>query len=496
MKKNFADNRELMEIKEEDLIRSEDGKCYLDLDKTSSRIPASVIFERNKEEIQAIIDCISDGIFITDGEGYTLMYNKTSQEHLGEGAPNIIGKNVREIVEEGYWSESLSLQVIESRKAVSKIQIVNDQELLSTSIPYFQDGKITKIITTDRNIADLAEMSRQLQKTAKTLEKYESGLEYYIRQNTNKDPIVCKSSQMRELIEYAIKAAKQDVTVLIQGESGVGKEVFANLIFWNSTRRNGPFIKINCATIPENLIESELFGYEKGSFTGAEQKGKPGIFEIADKGTILLDEIGELPMHVQSKLLRVLQEKEFMRIGGRNPIPLDVRVIAATNIKLKKAVAEGKFREDLYYRLNIIPIEIPPLRKREDDIPEMVNKFLQEFNKKYRQSKEIEKEALLVFADYDWPGNVRELKNVMERLIITTEGDLITKSQVSSQIYSDRRVEDILAEKGKTLQEQLEAFEKRLLERTYKQAGSGSETARILGVNKSTISKKLKKYGL
>jgi transcriptional regulator with PAS, ATPase and Fis domain len=150
MKKNLADNRELMEIKEEDLIRSEDGKCYLDLDKTSSRIPASVIFERNKEEIQAIIDCISDGIFITDGEGYTLMYNKTSQEHLGEGAPNIIGKNVREIVEEGYWSESLSLQVIESRKAVSKIQIVNDQELLSTSIPYFQDGKITKIITTDR----------------------------------------------------------------------------------------------------------------------------------------------------------------------------------------------------------------------------------------------------------------------------------------------------------------------------------------------------------
>jgi TyrR family helix-turn-helix protein len=175
---------------------------------------------------------------------------------------------------------------------------------------------------------------------------------------------------------------------------------------------------------------------------------------------------------------------------------LDVRVIAATNIKLKKAVAEGKFREDLYYRLNIIPIEIPPLRDREDDIPEMVNKFLQEFNKKYRQSKEIEKEALRVFADYDWPGNVRELKNVMERLIITTEGDLITKSQVSSQIYSDKRVEDILAEKGKTLQEQLEAFERRLLERTYKQAGSGSEAARILGVNKSTISKKLKKYGL
>lgn len=486
-----------IEIKEEDIIRGVDNKLYLNIEKISHKIPASIILERGKKEIQAIIDCISDGIYITDGEGYTLMYNKASGEYLKEEVPNIIGKNVREMVSEGYWSESLSLEVIKQKKKISKIQIVNEQEILSTSIPYYKDGKIDMIISTDRNVSDLAALSKQLSKTEETLKKYEVGLDYYIKQNAGKDKIIYKSKAMEDLLEYVKRAAAQDVTILIQGESGVGKEVLSNFIHKNSQRRNEAYIKINCATIPESLIESELFGYEKGTFTGAEQKGKPGLFEIANNGTMLLDEITELPMNMQSKLLRVLQEKEIMRVGGRSNIPVNVRIIAATNINLKRAIAEGKFREDLFYRLNIVPVEIPPLRERKEDIQEMVLCFLYELNKKYHMKKKISVEGLNIFEEYQWPGNVRELKNVMERLIITSEKDVITEKQIFSQIYNESALnKDTAIDPQKTLYEQIEEFEKGLLRSTYELTGSGSETARMLGINKSTVSKKFKKYGI
>ena len=247
---------------------------------------------------------------------------------------------------------------------------------------------------------------------------------------------------------------------------------------------------------PENLIESELFGYERGSFTGADKKGKIGLFEIASNGTILLDEITELSMHMQSNLLRVLQECEIMRVGGRERIPVDVRVIAATNVNLKKAIMEGKFREDLFYRLNIIPLEIPPLRERVEDIEEMIHSFTEQFNKKYHVNKKIDDNSVEIITKYEWPGNVRELKNVIERLIVTSDSDIITKNQVASQIYNDAIVVDALAATGISLTEQVELFEKRLLEMTLERAVTDSEAARMLGINKSTISKKIKKYGL
>lgn len=457
---------------------------------------ANNIMEKVEFEIQSIIDCIHDGIYITDGEGNTLMLNKASRESISGELPDLIGKNVREMVSEGYWSESICLEVMKQRKPISKIQIVDGKEILTTVIPYFKNGELVRMVATDRNISDLAETTRQLQKTRKTLEKYESGLEYYRKQHALSEDIIYKSEAMTNLVESALKVAKQDVTVLIQGESGTGKEVLSNLIYQNSLRKNGPFIKINCATIPENLIESELFGYEKGAFTGADKKGKIGLFEIASNGTMLLDEITDLSLHMQSNLLRVLQEKEIMRIGGRERIPIDVRIIVATNVNLKKAVTEGKFREDLFYRLNIIPLDLPPLRERAEDIEEMIKKFLQQFNKKYHVEKKINPEAIKVFTAYEWPGNVRELKNVIERLIVTTEGEEITKKQAASQIYSDSSIMQALGEGDKTLMEQVDIFEKRLLEMTLKKSNSCSEAAKILGVSKSTISKKMKKYSI
>lgn len=487
---------EKVELDKKDIREEKNGLIYFDAELVASKLPTKVLFDYSKSEIQSIIDCIHDGIYITDGDGYTLMLNKASRDLIPEDIPNLIGKNVREMVAEGYWNESICLEVIKQKKPVSKIQIVNNAEILTTVIPYFKNGKLKRMVATDRNVSDLAELTRQLQKTEKALQKYESGLEYYRKQNIPSESIIYKSKVMQDLVDSALKVAKQDVTILIQGESGTGKEVLANLIYSNSLRKNEPFIKINCATIPENLIESELFGYEKGSFTGADKKGKIGLFEIASNGTLLLDEITELSMHMQSNLLRVLQENEIMRIGGRERIPIDVRIIAATNLNLRKAIVEGKFREDLFYRLNIIPFEVPPLRERADDIEEMIKCFIEQFNKKYHVVRTIDDDAMEIFSKYEWPGNVRELKNVIERLIVTNDSEGITRSQVASQIYSDSVIADALNGTGKSLTEQVELFEKRLLQMTLEKAMTSSEAARMLGVNKSTISKKIKKYGI
>lgn len=451
---------------------------------------------KNNQEIQSVIDCIHDGIYITDGQGTTLMVNEASKLVCAKEIPNIIGKNVIDIVEAGYWSESICLEVIKQKKAVSKVQVVNGVEILSSGMPYFENGEISYIVTIDRNVFGLAEMQRKLMESQETIEKYQTDIEYYKKLSNHTDEMVCQSNNMRSLFDIAMKIAKQDVTVLISGETGTGKEVLANLIYENSERKNARFIKINCAAIPENLLEAELFGYEKGAFTGADHKGKIGLFELADKGTILLDEIGELPYSMQSKLLRVLQEKELMRIGGQKSIPVDVRIIAATNANLKSTVASGTFREDLFYRLNVISLQVPPLRERPEDIMAMASFFLSKYNKKYHAEKRFDDNAVAAFVGYPWPGNVRELANIIERLILTSESDQITHSQIFGRIYDDKTEFPIEISESGSLMQQLADFEKQLLQKEIQLGRNGSEIARMMGVNKSTISKKLKKYGI
>jgi transcriptional regulator with PAS, ATPase and Fis domain len=301
---------------------------------------------------------------------------------------------------------------------------------------------------------------------------------------------------MRTVVEKALRVARLDTTVLLTGESGTGKELVANLIYKNSERTGKPFIKINCAAIPENLLESEFFGYEKGSFSGANKDGKAGIFELVNGGTIFLDEIGDLPIMLQSKLLRVIQEKEIRRIGGNVNIPIDVRIITATNLDLAKAVEEGRFREDLFYRLNVVPIVIPPLRERKDDIEKLTIHFVEKFNKKFKMNKQISPEAISILQSYDWPGNVRELRNVLERIFVAYDGRMISKSQVENQLPIRKQdPENIKGKYTGTLDQIMDAYEKELLISLLNKHRP-VDVANLLGVNKSTISRKIRKHNI
>ena len=302
----------------------------------------------------------------------------------------------------------------------------------------------------------------------------------------NYDGVIAKSEAMQKIIDMVSRVANSKANILLTGESGVGKDVMANYIHKRSNRAGNSFIVINCGAIPENLIESELFGHEKGSYTGADRMGK-GKFELADKGTIFLDEIGELPLHAQVKFLRVLQEKQIYRIGSEKSISVDVRIIAATNKNLSEEVEKGNFREDLYYRLNVVNLEIPPLRDRKDDIPVLAEYFLMEFSKDYdKKIKYFEVEALNYLMDYEWKGNVRELKNVIERsvLVANDEEELLLKNHLPKEITGLDLNDDINDNKEKTLAD----YEKMIIENTLKRyEGNKTKTAEVLGIKRQTL---------
>lgn len=311
----------------------------------------------------------------------------------------------------------------------------------------------------------------------------------------NYDGVIAKSDAMQKIIDMVSRVANSKANILLTGESGVGKDVIANYIHKKSNRSKNSFIVINCGAIPDNLIESELFGYEKGSFTGADHMNK-GKFELADKGTIFLDEIGELPLHAQVKFLRVLQEKQIYRIGSEKSIKIDVRIIAATNKNLLEEVEKGTFREDLYYRLNVVNLEIQPLRERKDDIPVLAEYFLVEFSNEYnKQAKYFEVEALNYLMDYEWKGNVRELRNVIERsvLVANDEEELLLKEYLPKEITGLEFIDDICDKKEKTLAD----YEKIIIENTLKRYdGNKTKTADVLGIKRQTLYNKLKDYEL
>lgn len=308
--------------------------------------------------------------------------------------------------------------------------------------------------------------------------------------------MVGSSEKMKKVFEKIEKVARTDSSVIIYGESGTGKELVARALHYRSPRREGPFVKVNCAALAEGVLESELFGHEKGAFTGAIRR-KKGKFELANTGTIFLDEVGDIPPAIQVKLLRVLQEKEIERVGGEGPIKVDVRIVAATNRDLPKMVEEGKFREDLFYRLHVIPIYLPPLRERKEDIPELVRHFLRKKCAQLgRKVPEVDPKALELLMEYDWPGNVRELENVLERAIVLCEGDRIGPSDLP--LLVEREGDVLRVPEGEVpLPEMLESLERQLIERALEKArGVKAEAARILGIKTSTLYYKMEKYGM
>lgn len=443
------------------------------------------------DELIPILDSISDAIFIDDAQGFTLWINKASEELYKISRKEIIGKHVSFLENEGIFTPSVARLVMEKKKEVSIIHENKDgKRLLTTGIPIMDAaGSMSKIITTTHDITELINLQNQLESFQNTL----SGLK--VQEGFN--DIVANSPSMYNVIQLTKRLSDIDSTVLITGESGVGKGVIAKLLHENGSRRDHPYVKVNCGAIPENLIESELFGYESGAFTGSRKDGKKGLFETANKGTIFLDEISELPLNLQVKLLQVIQEREFTRVGGVESIPVDVRIISATNKDLMALVHEGKFREDLYYRLNVVPISIPPLRERPEDIIPMIRIFLNHNNIKMKEHKEIDSKAIAILMKYPWPGNVRELQNIIERLVITTKGTVILPENLPSFIYENTvGTENTAIPAGKSLKDALDHAERDILLKALEQYKTTRAMAKVLGVSQPTVVRKLQKYSI
>ncbi len=446
-------------------------------------------------ELEAIIDSSYDGIYITDGNCLTLKCNEAYQRVTGISASEVVGKTMHDLVKVGVFDQSVSILVMEKKKNITINQTIKktDKQVLVTGNPIFdENGDLFRIVTNVRDVTELYNLQSQLQKSEEQTLLYETELRHLRSQQAMDTGIIYRSTCMSKIIELSLKLANVDSTVLITGESGTGKELLAKLIHKHGKGINKPFIKINCAAIPEQLLESELFGYDSGAFTGAKKDGKPGLFELAHNGTLFLDEVAEMPILLQSKLLRVLQEKQIVRVGGTKPFDVNVRIIAATNRDLPKMVKEGNFRGDLYYRLMVIPIELPPLRERKEDIPLLVKHFVDILNNRYGYKYHASAQLLNVLSDYPWPGNIRELSNIIERLMITTSEDVLTVDQLPETIYR----KDILPVYGTQLQNVAAQAEAYLIAKTYEEWKSWTKVAEILGVNKSTIYRKALKHGL
>ena len=445
--------------------------------------------------VQELLDSIRVGIYITDEKGNTITMNDECCKTGGMTKDEVVGKNMRELMGMGYVEESDSFRVAQSGKEESLIQHLGDGgQLYITGVPIYKDGKMVLIVSTERDISETIELETLLSESNEINQKYQTRLEFMNKHDLSGD-IVAESLLMKHVLQKAERIGKIDATVLIQGESGTGKEMIADYIYKNGSRQDKAFIKVNCAAIPETLIESELFGYEKGSFTGAERSGKMGLFEAADGGTIFLDEIGDLPISMQAKLLRFMQDKEIRRVGSNEVKTVDVKIIAASNIDLKQAMDRGEFREDLYYRLNVASIEVPPLRSRKEDIRPLARLFVDIFNNKYGMNKSIQSDAFPILEEYNWPGHIRELRNTIERVMINHDGNAITRFQLYRQI-NGATPEAVVAPEGLSLKEIMDRYEQEILMQYYEKYKSGKEIANVLSVDAATISRKLTKYGI
>lgn len=395
------------------------------------------------EQMKKIFENSYDGILVSDAEGTIIFATPSTSIYMGIDLTELIGKNVKGLVAEGIYDQSIILRAIAKKQQQSGVVVVSGKNrVFSTATPFFDDqGDLSMVITNVRAENILDKYHKELNDEKAKTTRYRSALSYLSRINSETNRIVAESPDMIRILAYLDKISKSGSTVLLLGESGTGKEVLSRYIHEKSNRSTEPFIPVNCAAIPKDLLESEFFGYEKGAFTGAIQSGKPGFFEMADHGTLFLDEIGELPLDMQSKLLRSIESGEFNRIGGTSIIKTDVRIIAATNQSLEEMVEQKKFRKDLYYRLNVIPIRIPPLRERKEDIIELAQMFLSMHLSKEDCDIILNSQMMNYLLSYDWPGNIRELKNVIERIAI--EYTLEDSTEDSTEDLPEKALESL-----------------------------------------------------
>jgi PAS domain S-box-containing protein len=460
--------------------------------------------DSNMIEFKEIANHLYDGIYVADGDGNTLFINNAYTRITGITPEMILGRNVDDIVSEGYiYKNPVTTEVLKKKKTVSSIgeSLLNKNKMLITGSPILDDqGEVKMVVINNRALTDLDELKSQLEKAKDKLKtsQEEHIVKNYELQHLRKNQIDSSSfvgeclalQNIKTLVE---QVAPTDASVLITGETGTGKEVVANEIVKYSHRSENPFIKINCSAIPENLLESELFGYEKGAFTGANKNGHLGLFEIANGGTLLLDEIGDMPLKLQSKLLRVLQEKEVLRIGAHRSIPVDVRIISSTNKDIRRSIKEGRFREDLYYRINVLPISMPSLAERGDDLLLFKDYFLGKYNKKYSKKLKFNSKTIRILQSYDWPGNIREFENVIERLVIIAQNSEDAATIVEAMLQVD---DSYATSNGRPYRELVHEFERQVIKKALEKYRTTTEAAKHLQLDQSTIVKKKKRLGI
>jgi len=451
-------------------------------------------------QLKAVFDASPDGIWVCDGDGTVLNVNPASEKFLGINSYEMVGKNMKDIVAQGVVDRSATLEALATKRQVNVMQYVSKvkKHLLLTGTPIMDDdGNIELVVANERDITKLNDLMKELEVSRSVTEKYKDELAELSMLELKKQEVVAESEKMRQVLRFALKLGNlESSNIMILGESGTGKGLLAKFIHKNSKRKKKPFIQINCAALPESLLEAELFGYEKGAFTGARQQGKMGLFELAQGGTLFLDEIGDLPLSVQAKLLTYLDDHEIMHLGGLKPIKIDCIVVAATNRNLDLLVKQKKFRQDLYYRLNTFTINIPPLRERREDIFELANYSLKKYNKEYSFTKRLSPHALEALQSYPFPGNVRELKSVMKKAVVMSESDTLDGFILNQLGGGADSWADVVKNEPRfsDLNQKLDEVEMEILKNAATHCKSTRQMARYLGISQPSIVRKLKKY--
>lgn len=445
------------------------------------------------ENFDAIFDAIHDDILISDGEGMVLRVSPTFEDMYGVDQEHVVGKSVYELEKAGIFKPSVIARVLEKREKITmQQQNSKERKIVVTATPVFDEkGEIKLVVSFSRDITEMVELQKQYMQLENKIEQYTEEINQLRQKAALEDGVIGKSRQMVDILETIHRVADFDANILFLGPSGVGKTMLSKIVHQQSKRNKGPFIDINCAAIPEHLLESELFGYERGSFTGAGSKGKVGLIELANGGTLLLDEISEMPLSLQAKLLKTIQDKVITRVGGTKAIKVDFRLITASNRNLEDFAKKGLFRKDLYYRLNVIQIHIPPLCDRKDDIIPLIEFFVKKNNERYGLHKQFHPCALEALVNYSWPGNIRELSNIVERTFMTSDGDVIQKEALPQEILREQKAG---VREVNDLNKAIEAFEGDLIRQAYKKYGSSIEVGKALGISQPTAYRKIQKY--
>ncbi len=449
-----------------------------------------------KENFLNILDSLSDGIFISDHEGKALHVNKMYEQLTGIVGKDILGKNVRDLVRLGFFDSVVNPDVVRTHKTQTYVQqLKNGEKLILSGLPVFDaEGNLCLVVTFVRNITMISNLTEQVSEQKNLISYYHEQLSMISQQNDESANIIFSSEGSLKVKKYLDQVAKTDATILLLGQTGVGKDVFARYTHSQSNRKDNLFLKVDCGVISETLNESEMFGYVQGAFTGASNKGKAGYFELADKGTVFLDEVGELPLSMQTRLLRILQDGEIMRLGDTKVRNVDVRIIAATNRNLEECVEQGSFRSDLFYRLNVASVLIPTLAERKDAIIPLVQHYLKIYSTKYHKNITFMDSTLDLLQNYTWPGNIRQLQNMIHSLVITQDSPLIKPSDLPKQLYTqsiqEENFEEVTGSKG-SLKDIMAIKEKEFLQKAIAYHGSVQKVAEVFQVNRSTIFRKL-----